>query len=371
MRQEHKEKIYNECSSYLVAFEHFTCAALIITKDLTLLDYNQSAARLFFEGVGFAQNSDKTLPHTLEWIRGSLADIPDDLPYECTHLITQEQKELLFNIKIKGLKDRQKETFGYVVLLNDISEVELAKEKYKDAQEIMIAQSRHAAIGEMIAMIAHHWRQPLGIISMSANNLLVDVQLGEIDPQTLQQHLEEILAQSEYLSNTINDFSNFFKPKKEKQSVRPIEILKEAYQILASDLLEGGIEVSITDNSTQEINLHAKELLQVVLNLLTNSDEAFAKREQPYKKISLSVEDKENSVLLRLCDNAGGIAEEIKERVFDPYISSKETLIGTGLGLYVSKIIVQKHLQGKIWFENRDGGVCFNIELPTTHKEKS
>jgi len=366
MRAEHKEKIYNECSAYLVAFEHFTCAALIISKELMLVDYNQSAANLFFDGMSFGKNANKLLPFELAWIEHEIQNTTDDAPYEFTHLIAQEHKELLFNIKIKTLKDLQKELFGYVILLNDISEVELAKEKYKDAQEVMIAQSRHAAIGEMIAMIAHHWRQPLGVISMGVNNMLVDLELGDFDKESTQTHLQEILEQSEYLSNTINDFSNFFKPQKEKQKIKVVQIMQEAHSILATDLQKNGIEVHIIDHSQKHLTLHAKELLQVVLNILTNSDEAFNKQERSKKEITLMAQDKESSVLLSICDNAGGIPAEMHTRLFDPYISSKETLIGTGLGLYVSKIIVQKHLRGKIWFENKNGGVCFYIDLPAT-----
>lgn len=364
MKQVDKEKIYNECSAYLAAFEHFACSAFIINSDALMLDYNKSAAKLFFKDLPFAQNSNKKLPNSLEWIKEKIREVESDDLCQFTHAIKEDGMERLFGIKIKLLKNIKKEIFGYLLLINDNSEIDSVKEQFRDVQEVMIAQSRHAAMGEMIAMISHHWRQPLGVISMSVNNMLVDLELGEYSTDSLKQNLQEILEQSEYLSNTINDIGNFFRPQKEKKSIKAVDIVKEAYAVLATDLQKSKIEVDIVDRSSKIITLYTKELLQVALNILKNSYEALSEKEIDSKKISILVEDKQNSVLIAICDNAGGIAETIKGRVFEPYVSSKDTLIGTGLGLYISKIIVQKHLKGKIWFENKDNGVCFYIELP-------
>jgi signal transduction histidine kinase len=239
-----------------------------------------------------------------------------------------------------------------------------AERELRKKDELLIAQSKQAAMGEMISMIAHQWRQPLSVISMAVNNILIDMELDELKEQSVKECSSEILEETQYLSQTIDDFRNFFKPNKEKEIVSLHEICDDTHKLIGKSLENNDIELNISGDLDQNINTHKNELLQVIINILSNAKDALADKQIKNKKISISTCKKEKNIFFEFCDNAGGIKEEIMDKIFDPYISTKEEKNGTGLGLYMSKTIVEKHLFGKIWVENTEEGACFMIELP-------
>ena len=238
-------------------------------------------------------------------------------------------------------------------------ELELHKQ-----EELIIAQSRHVAMGEMISMIAHQWRQPITVITMGANNMLVDIALEEIDIENFKHNANDILKQAEYLSKTIDDFKNFFRPNKDKDIVNVCDVILEAKELMGKSITNSNIELIFTDLIDENITTYSRELLQVILNLLKNSKEVLEEKSIKNAYIKISVKKLNGSIIISVCDNGGGIKEDIKNRIFDPYFSTKGPKIGTGLGLYMSKTIVEKHLLGEINIIDIDDGVCFNILLP-------
>ena len=239
----------------------------------------------------------------------------------------------------------------------------LAEIKQKD--KMMLSQSRNAAMGEMISMIAHQWRQPLAVISMSANNILADIELDMLEEATLKDSCKEMIYQTSELSKTIDDFKEFFKPIKKSETIPPKEVLFSAFKVIGKSLENNNIKIKENITTQREIQTYSRELMQVFLNIINNAKEVLIEKKIPEKYIEITIEDIDNGVLITICDNGGGIPDNIIDKVFEPYFSTKDERTGTGLGLYMSKIIIEKHLGGILNVKNRNNGACFVMELPT------
>lgn len=248
------------------------------------------------------------------------------------------------------------------------------EEMYKSIQnkeEIMMAQSRHAAMGEMISMIAHQWRQPIAAISMEANNLIADVELGTGSDASIREYSNKIIHQTAHLSQTINDFRDFFRPNKETEEIRLEDILKDVEKIIGKDLENSNIELKIKHQNGVKIKTYSREILQVYLNLLKNAKEVLVEKREKNRYIEVTISNDEKNIISTVCDNGGGIDETIISKIFDPYFSTKEAKNGTGLGLYMSKTIIEKHLNGTIEVYNTTEGACFKITLPRNALQNS
>ncbi len=253
---------------------------------------------------------------------------------------------------------------AYMAIIIDTTEREEMRKEMRNQEEVMIAQSRHAAMGEMIGMIAHQWRQPITVIAMGANNMLVDIELDELSVEACKEQTQSILKQTDYLSKTIDDFRNFFRPNKEKEVVKLEEVVAEAEKIIGKTLEHANITLSIRNKNGYKVKTYSRELLQVFINLLKNANEALVEHRETDRHIDVMISDGADNVITTVCDNAGGIDEAIIDKIFDPYFSTKDKNIGTGLGLYMSKTIVEKHLHGTIEVSNTKEGACFKIAIP-------
>jgi PAS domain S-box-containing protein len=252
---------------------------------------------------------------------------------------------------------------------NITDKVRIEKELH-DNEEMMIAQSQNAAMGEMISMIAHQWRQPLSVISMSANNIMADLELDIIEYDSLKDTSTEIMEQTIELSKTIDDFRNFFKPKKTKEIVSIHEVFDDAFKIISKSLENNDVEIIKIFKSDKKIETYSRELMQVILNILKNSKEVLCEMKVENKIITINTYDYENSVVIEISDNAGGIPQGVIPKVFDPYFSTKNDKTGTGLGLYMCKVIIEKHLNGKINATNKEDGACFTIMIQDKKDKK-
>ncbi|MEA3372280.1 MAG: PAS domain S-box protein [Campylobacterota bacterium] len=253
---------------------------------------------------------------------------------------------------------------NYIGVKQEITEQVYLKAELEAKEEMMIVQSRHAAMGEMIGMIAHQWRQPITVIAMGANNILLDIELKDVNEESLKESAQSILKQTQYLSKTIDDFRNFFRPDKEKESVDLAEVMTEAEKIIGKSLEHSEITIAVKNENSKSVETYSRELLQVYINLLKNAKEALIDNKMSDRHINVLISSDKEHVVTTICDNGGGIDEAIIEKIFDPYFSTKDAKIGTGLGLYMSKTIVEKHLHGTISVENSDEGACFKIAIP-------
>ena len=267
--------------------------------------------------------------------------------------------------------NEKNEVDGYIAFKLDITDEIAIRQQLHDQEEMMLAQSRHAAMGEMISMIAHQWRQPISVIAMDANNILADVELEMLDEQSVGKISRDIIKQTQELSRTIDDFRNFFKPDRMAEESVIRDIVDNAIGIIGKSLENNEIAVSVDVSDKIKIKTYSRELMQVLVNLIKNAKEALLEKEIVNAKIEISVEEKGKYIELSVSDNAGGIDEEIIDKIFDPYFSTKGEKNGTGLGLYMSQTIIQKHMNGELSIENKDNGANFTIKLPLNMSEET
>ncbi|MCX6074529.1 MAG: hybrid sensor histidine kinase/response regulator [Campylobacterales bacterium] len=234
----------------------------------------------------------------------------------------------------------------------------------REKEKIMMIQSRQAAMGDMIAMIAHQWRQPLAIVSMDINNLKLSIALEEeISTALLEKHIESITEQVQQLSQTIDDFRNFFNPNQVKETITIADVLEKTLRIIQKSMVNHNITIVVENSSETKLETYSNQLLQVFLNIINNAKDVLITKSVPNAQVLIKIEDTEDSVVTKICDNGGGIPKDIIEQIGAPYFTTKKTE-GTGLGLYMSKIIMTEHLNGKLTWENKEKGICFTILLP-------
>jgi PAS domain S-box-containing protein len=252
----------------------------------------------------------------------------------------------------------------YLAVKEEITGKLYLEKELKHKEEMLIAQSRDAAMGEMISMIAHQWRQPATAISLCASNILTDLILDNINKDSFQRNAQMIVDQTQYLSDTIDDFRDFFKPNKEKNSFYLKEAVDETYALLNATLENKSIKLDIKMQNFKKVKTYKKELVQVLINLIKNAQEALVEKNVSQKSIQITEYEKHDHLVLQICDNAGGISNENIGKIFEPYFTTKTEKNGTGLGLYISKQIVEKHLNGKLHVQNKNDGACFHITIP-------
>ncbi len=239
---------------------------------------------------------------------------------------------------------------------------EVEHNRKKDQQ--MLEQSRLAQMGEMISMIAHQWRQPLSAITATTGTMGIKMELDSYDKVFMQESIKKINMYAQYLSTTISDFRNFFKHDKEKNITSLNDVTLGSLHIIGSSLESHGIVVETYLDSKIEFHSYPNELKQVLLNLLKNAQDVLIENEIKEPKIIIKTINTDENISLKICDNAGGVSEENINCIFDPYFTTKEKLDGTGLGLYMSKLIIEDHCKGRLSVANVDQGACFTIELP-------
>ena len=259
---------------------------------------------------------------------------------------------------------------SFLLICKDITQNEnLQKEvasqieqlRQKDKQ--LIRQSHQAQMGEMLSMIAHQWRQPLTAIGAVSAGLELKARLNQLDNDTTYRKAKDISNHVHHLSTTINDFKNFFKPDKVPKETNYDELVESVLGIVHISILNQNILLYQELNSHDSFNTYPNEVKQVILNLIKNAEDVLVEKKikNPYIKISTYKKGDKN--ILEVSDNGSGVQKEIIEDIFDPYFSTKSEKNGTGLGLYMSKIIIEDHCKGKLSVTNSQEGAVFAICL--------
>jgi signal transduction histidine kinase len=219
-------------------------------------------------------------------------------------------------------------------------------------------------MGEMISMIAHQWRQPLNIISTAATDLDLKIQFGTLDEKLCQKNIEKINELTQYLSNTIDDFRSFFKTEKKREETTIDAIVDDTLNIIKEYVENKKITIVTDLHNGIRFHTYPNELKQVLLNLLNNAEDALKTNRVADARITIRTWHDDSDIHLEICDNAGGIPETVFPHIFDAYFTTKSERNGTGLGLYMSKMIVEEHCGGRLEAYNRKEGACFRISLP-------
>ena len=245
--------------------------------------------------------------------------------------------------------------------------IETALEQNRQQQLLMLHRNRLANMGEMIAMIAHQWRQPLNNLSLLNQLLITKYRKGDLDTEMIEYFGENSRKQIQQMSRTIDDFRNFYKPEKEKREFCIEEALRQLIDMVSISFASVKVSIIYEPEGCNYYLGYSNELTHAILNIMNNAKEALTDKNFGAREIRISVrKGEENIIIITVCDNAGGIPEEILPRIFDPYFSTKSEKNGTGLGLYITNVIITEHLHSKIFVENREEGACFTIQLTPT-----
>lgn len=242
-----------------------------------------------------------------------------------------------------------------------------------EAQKVMIYQSRLAQMGEMISMIAHQWRQPLGSISTVTASIRLKQSLKKFDLETENGRIEQVAFLDtaigkienyiQFLTTTIDDFRNFFKPDQEQEKTTLYDIIDGALKLIGKSLEVNRIILHVEDNSQNTFLTYDKKVIQVLINILKNAQDAILERKVEEGTIWIRTREDGASFVIEVEDNAGGIPLDIIGKIFDPYFSTKSEKNGTGLGLYMSKTIIEEHCHGFLKAENCNKGIKFTIKI--------
>lgn len=237
-------------------------------------------------------------------------------------------------------------------------------EKNREKEWLMMQQSRFAQTGEMLAIIAHQWRQPLNTLAMITQRIYIKYNQQSLVPDVMEEFNRNTQTQITHMSETIDDFRSFFKPEKKKKIFDIKESLDFVLSVLQAPIENHHINVVTDFEENIMVEGYRNEFSQVILNLINNAVDAFEENNNlEDATIIISLGKEEEDIYIRIEDNAGGIPEEILSHIFDPYCSTKSDKNGTGLGLYIAKIVIEKYMVGELKVENRSTGACFTIFL--------
>ena len=254
------------------------------------------------------------------------------------------------------------------LLLEDINKnlelkVKIAIEEVQKKDRAMLHQSRLARMGTMLSMIAHQWRQPLSEVSGILMELETASKFKKADDEMIQESVKESNKLIQFMSYTIDDFRNFFKPDKKKVHFYIEDSCYEAISLIGASIKNYNITLNRKIICNCEIYGYKREFAQVLLNIMSNAKDALIQREIKNPIIDLEVDYIDGYSIVTIKDNAGGVEKEYMDLIFEPYFTTKSSLKGTGLGLYMSKMIIEKNMDGEISVENTPEGAMFKVKI--------
>ena len=235
-------------------------------------------------------------------------------------------------------------------------------EELERRHAFIVQQARLASMGEMISNIAHQWRQPLNRVNANVAVITSILESDNIDHDMMLSEAELIEKNTKYMSETIEDFAYYFHPEKEAVRFSLEEIIQSVLGLMNARL--ENIDINIVSSNPVEVYSFAKEYRQVLLVILNNAIDNFESKAIDTPKIDIVIKEEEEKAYLSICDNGGGIEEKDIGRIFDPYYTTKFAEEGTGLGLYVAKMLIESSMQGKLNATNKNSGACFEIIIP-------
>lgn len=235
--------------------------------------------------------------------------------------------------------------------------------KITEQERLMITQSRLAAMGEMMSMIAHQWRQPLSTTTLMITNERLKSMISGKEPTECDHILDKISDTMIYLSDTIDDFQTYFKPDKAPEEIWVSALLERVQHFMKTRLTLAKVRLHLEYEGEELIQTYANEVVQVLINIINNAVDVLEERNGDDRHIYIAVSGREDDIMISVEDNGGGIGSDIFNRIFEPYFSSKSKN-GTGLGLYMAKMIIDKHVGGTLNVYNTKRGARFTIDLP-------
>lgn len=361
-----QKKLETSLESFEKLLDSVNEGVFVFDENGKCLQSNKIAAELF----GFENKEQVTGQHIKDLVSPKsyalvLENIKKDLE-EAYEIVVQKRDGEEFHVLAKGkdaILDSKKVRISSVL---DLSEL-----KQKD--KLLSQQSKMAAMGEMIENIAHQWRQPLSLVSSISTGIIVKKELGVSDFDDEKKDLEKINDTAQHLSQTIEDFRNFFKSDKEKKEFSILKSIEKNLMLIEGILKSNNIQIVLEQKDDCKIKSYENEFTQALLNIFYNARDVLIEKSLEEKFIFINVQSNKENIVVTVLDNGGGIENSIIEKIFDPYFTTKHQAQGTGIGLYMTHQIIEKHMGGKIIVENEKfeynnikyKGAKFSIYLPT------
>ncbi len=293
--------------------------------------------------------------------------------------VAMKKDGILHHFIVKTSKTKSKEANRLVIVVFVDITIELeAVENLRKNEKILAQQSKMASMGEMLENIAHQWRQPLSVISTASSGIVMQKEFGMISEEQELNMLNTITDSAQHLSKTIDDFRDFFKTHKEKTTFNVKDIYKKTLALLESKFKNREIEVVENIKDIEIYGLDG-ELIQSIMNILNNARDILETKEKHKRRlIFIDIYLHNKNVIIKIKDNGGGIPNDIINKIFEPYFTTKHKSQGTGIGLYMSEEMIVKHMKGNLTVENEEfeyegesyKGACFTITLPITTATK-
>jgi PAS domain S-box-containing protein len=291
--------------------------------------------------------------------------------------ITNKRKDgtdYVEKLTISAVYNKKNKLTNYIGVFSDISKQKQQEEIIKEKERMLFQQSKMASMGEMLGNIAHQWRQPLSVISIAAGAIKLGHEYeGTYGEKEIIDFIDSITNSTQYLSETIDDFRNFFTQDIKDQNFDCLDTINMTLKLLSSNFKYKEIDIIFKRHESDNIFASQNEFKQVMMNILNNAKDALLDDTLNEKKyIFIDVYTDDNYIYIDILDNAGGISENIKDKIFEPYFTTKHKSIGTGIGLYMVEEILTKHMYGEINVSNEDftydnmcyKGAKFSIKLP-------
>jgi two-component system CheB/CheR fusion protein len=366
---------------------------LIISDGRNLIDVNRAFEKLFNMSVEEFRSKYNCICELFEEVKDDSSYLFDesksytwikkvldnqDIEYKVKITIDKIEYHFKVNANIFKSEDEKK---TYLVVFDNITksikfqeelkkQLEIQLKEIRKKDDMLINQSKSAAMGEMISAIAHQWRQPLNVLSLYIMALETKY---PFDEDTFHDFLEKSEAVIEKMSHTIDDFRDFFRPNKSKELFSIKDAISRVLDIIEVQLIHHNIDINKKIDDDSMFLGYKSEFEQSIINILTNAKDALILAQESSQdikaKIDIELKSDNKNIILEISDNAGGIKDNIINNIFDPYFSTKFENQGTRLGLYMTKVIIEKNMGGKIDVANFQDGAKFTIKLPLSSKD--
>ncbi len=331
-------------------FDNMFDALIVNNSEGLILDINTQALHL----LGYSK--DELLGKNIQLLIPTL--IMEDQIKEMHNINAVHHDKSMIPIAIGVTKMALEEQHLYITIARDLREIKKLEEENKKQENLLQHQSKLASMGEMIGAIAHQWRQPLNELSIRMQKIKIVYKNEQITPEYIEEFVEKNKQTILFMSKTIDDFRNFFRIDKTKSEFDVKSAVESVINMQSAQLDDNNITLQLDLHPCSFLG-HKSEFQQVVLNIINNAKDALVDKMIDNPTIIIKL----NNNILSIEDNAGGIPEELINKIFEPYFTTKDQGEGTGLGLYMSKIIIENNMHSQLLVENGLRGAIFTIKL--------
>jgi len=346
----YKQRIQDEEKGFRNLFEYSNIGLAICDDNGKFININSK----FIQMLGYQNKTDLLnkkwhsifIKNSVETESKNFSDLISQKinKYSTEKSFTKENGTIIDTLITANLLKEKKEVKNILFSIIDVTEL-----KTKD--KLLFQQAKLASMGEMIANIAHQWRQPLSLISTASSGLKMQKEFNILTDETFYSSVNSITNATQYLSQTIENFKNFFTPRLKKEYFRLDDTIQKTLVLVSAELKRKDIEI-IDNINNIEILSYENDLIQVIINIINNAKDAFTKESGNFIFIDTELTNKTKNINIKIKDNAGGIPDEFLGKIYEPYFTTKYKSNGTGIGLYMVMEIIQKHMQGTISVQN-------------------